>query len=388
MQERRGGAPGGELNRSAPAAGERGGLSSQPQAQRPSPSTTGAGSAETGRGPVDTGASQPRRGQADSDRGGSQLRRDQADTDRGQMDNDRGRASRSGQDATHSSRDADQNRRSTTRQSRERDGQDRNRAAGQNERHRGDRATTGTERGDRATSRGERGDRGEAATDRANRTDRGMTRDTQGAGSRDTSRRSTEERGTALSMTQEQRTRVSERFSARIDSMHVRALSRASFSVSVGAMVPRSVTLYDVPRDVVAIYPQYRGHKFVLVEDEIVVIAPGSRRVVAVLPRGGGGHAAVTRSRTTTGARQGGIHLTQSQREVIRTTIMRDPTCRLEQRLDFSIGLPLPRTVEVCEFPATLISEVPEMRGYRFVMRGDEIAIVDPREREVIDVIE
>jgi uncharacterized protein DUF1236 len=66
---------------------------------------------------------------------------------------------------------------------------------------------------------------------------------------------------------------------------------------------------------------------------------------------------------------------------------LRDPECRYETRLDFSLLIPLPRSVRVCEFPQTVVSEVPEIERYRFVVRGDDIVVVDPDEYRVVDVI-
>ena len=195
-------------------------------------------------------------------------------------------------------------------------------------------------------------------------------------------------RGSAR-MSDEQRTRVSTRFSARIDSMNVRPLSRSQVSVSIGATIPRSVRAYTVPRDIVAIYPRFRGHRFVVVEDDIVIVEPGSYRVVATLPRSGEQRAARSFARETTGIAPAGsrIRLSPQDREVIRTVVLREPACRLEQRLDFVLFIPVPRTVEVCELPPQIVSEVPEVSGYRYVVRDGEIALVDPDERRIVEVI-
>ena len=72
---------------------------------------------------------------------------------------------------------------------------------------------------------------------------------------------------------------------------------------------------------------------------------------------------------------------------MIRTVVMREPACRLEQRVDFVLFIPLPRTVEVCELPPQVVSEAPELRGYRYVVRGDEIGLVDPDENRIVEVI-
>jgi hypothetical protein len=221
-------------------------------------------------------------------------------------------------------------------------------------------------------------------------------RTTQDRGSRAERRGESTARG-SVRMSDEQRTRVSTRFSQSIDRMNVRPLSRSQVSVSIGATIPRSVRAYTVPQDIVAIYPQFRGHRFVVVDDEIVILEPGSQRIVSVLPMGGERSFARSTSRETTGAPSrettgsasagSRLRLSSQDREVIRTVVMREPACRLEQRVDFFLFIPLPRTVEVCELPPQVVSEAPELRGYRYVVRGDEIGLVDPDENRIVEVI-
>ena len=86
--------------------------------------------------------------------------------------------------------------------------------------------------------------------------------------------------------------------------------------------------------------------------------------------------------------KSGGVRLSPADRTVIRRVVLRQPTCRHELRLDFVIGIPLPRTVEVCEFPEAVLAEVPEARRYRFLVRGEEVVVVDPGENRIVDVID
>jgi hypothetical protein len=156
-----------------------------------------------------------------------------------------------------------------------------------------------------------------------------------------------------------------------------------------------------VPSDIVAIYPRFRGMRFTLVEDDIVIVSPDTDRIVAVLPRfeGEGSSYASRAPRETTGAevrettgvatRERRLDLTPRAREIIHTTVVREQACHLEQRLDFILLMPVPRTVEVCEFPSQLVEEVPEIRPYRYVVRGGEVAIVDPEDdQRVVEVLE
>ncbi|MFY9655076.1 MAG: DUF1236 domain-containing protein [Methylocystis sp.] len=63
---------------------------------------------------------------------------------------------------------------------------------------------------------------------------------------------------------------------------------RYDFGRNVGAIVPRAERLAVLPPEVVAIVPQYRGYKFVIVEDDIVIVDPRTYRVAAVIPEARG----------------------------------------------------------------------------------------------------
>lgn len=87
--------------------------------------------------------------------------------------------------------------------------------------------------------------------------------------------------GTAsgASLTTEQRTRIS----TTIKQSNVRPVTNVNFNVSVGTVVPRSVTLHALPATVIEIYPEWRPYRFILVGDEIVIIEPDTHRIVAVI---------------------------------------------------------------------------------------------------------
>jgi len=56
-----------------------------------------------------------------------------------------------------------------------------------------------------------------------------------------------------------------------------------NFSLSVGTVVPRTVHVVALPPTVVSIYPAWRGFLYFIVGDQIVVVEPGTLRIVAVL---------------------------------------------------------------------------------------------------------
>jgi hypothetical protein len=133
--------------------------------------------------------------------------------------------------------------------------------------------------------------------------------------------------------------------------------------------------------------------RFVALEDDIVIVSPYSHRIVAVLPRSEGSHYAShertrdVRETTGTATRDERLELRPEQRQIVRTTVMAAPACHYEQRVDFFLFMPLPRTIQVCDFPQRVVEEVPELRSYRYVVHGDEVAVVDPEDDQVVEVL-
>jgi hypothetical protein len=119
---------------------------------------------------------------------------------------------------------------------------------------------------------GETRDQGDQAQPRDQQRDRATQRD----------RGETRTRGDARSvqLTVEQRSRIHETVvrerSARIP--------KPNFSISVGTRIPRTVHVFDVPDEIVTVVPQYRGYKYIIVEDELVILDPDTLEIVVVIP--------------------------------------------------------------------------------------------------------
>lgn len=86
-----------------------------------------------------------------------------------------------------------------------------------------------------------------------------------------------------VSLTTEQQTRIQQNVLA---SSNAPRVDRVDFSLSVGTAVPSHVRIVDVPPTLVEIHPEWRGHDYFIVRDEIVIV-DRSRKVVAVVPVGG-----------------------------------------------------------------------------------------------------
>jgi len=175
------------------------------------------------------------------------------------------------------------------------------------------------------------------------------------------------------------------RVTAAFEKVNVRPVTNVNFSVSVGVAVPRTVEVHPVPTTIVEIVPQYRGYDFFVVRDEIVIVEPRSHKIVDVIEHG----PSRARAETTTVRKPS---LSAHQREIIRrhaTTRRTITTTGAAPRTTTSvtIGERLPDTVEIESFPEEVYREVPSVREYRYIERGDDMYLVDPSSREVIEEV-
>lgn len=53
--------------------------------------------------------------------------------------------------------------------------------------------------------------------------------------------------------------------------------------ISVGVVAPASVNLVALPPVLIDLYPQYRSYRYVVVNEQIVIIDPDTRRIVEVI---------------------------------------------------------------------------------------------------------
>lgn len=174
------------------------------------------------------------------------------------------------------------------------------------------------------------------------------------------------------------------RLTTAFDKVDVKPVTRVNFSVSVGTVVPRDIELRPMPRTIVEIVPQYRDYDFFVVRDEIVIVQPRTHRIVDVIER----RPSRARAETTT---EHGPRLSAHQREIIRrhASSRRRVTTgsSLRTTTEITVGERLPDTVEIESFPEEVYREVPSVREYRYIGRGDDVYLVDPSTREVIEEV-
>jgi hypothetical protein len=59
--------------------------------------------------------------------------------------------------------------------------------------------------------------------------------------------------------------------------------SKVNFNISVGTVVPRTINLVAVPPTLVEIHPAWRGYRYFIVDEEIIIVEPSSFKIVAVV---------------------------------------------------------------------------------------------------------
>jgi len=85
--------------------------------------------------------------------------------------------------------------------------------------------------------------------------------------------------GTTTTITTEQRTEIRQTI---VKQGNAPRVTNVNFTVSVGTVVPGTVTLVVLPPRVVEIYPAWRGYRYFLVGDRIIIV-DGNMRIVAII---------------------------------------------------------------------------------------------------------
>jgi hypothetical protein len=86
--------------------------------------------------------------------------------------------------------------------------------------------------------------------------------------------------GNAVSFSTEQRTKIRETVFKERNAPRV---SKVDFSLNVGTAVPRTVHIVEVPEVIVDIHPEWRGYRYFIVNEEVVIVEPDTLQIVAII---------------------------------------------------------------------------------------------------------
>jgi Protein of unknown function (DUF1236) len=84
----------------------------------------------------------------------------------------------------------------------------------------------------------------------------------------------------SVTFSTEQRTRIRETVFKEKNAPRV---GKADFSIREGTVIPRTVRVVEIPDVIVEVHPEWRGYKYFLVNEELVVVDPDTLRIVAVI---------------------------------------------------------------------------------------------------------
>ena len=156
----------------------------------------------------------------------------------------------------------------------------------------------------------------------------------------------------------------------------------------VGVVLPANAPYYDLPIEVVERNPQWRGYQYVMTEsEEVAIVEPRSHRIVNVVDK--------DTSRTASAApAPAGAALSQPQQaasddrhELARMILTRAKPGEI-QGADGLRGAVLSSETRLQPLPAEVEERDQQLRGYHYTLIGDDVLIVDPQSRRVVDVIE
>lgn len=173
---------------------------------------------------------------------------------------------------------------------------------------------------------------------------------------------------------------------------NVRTFSRSDFFVGIGARLPYHVRLYPLPTAIVSIFPQYDGYDYVIVDDEIVIVAPESRQVVATFDEGGGDVIAEEESvRFPDRGPRGSIDrngqrlsLNREQQRTVYQTVMRNVVGDERETCTVRIGERVPQAVTLTPLS---VRGVPGAEQYSYFVVSRQLVLVDPETREVVEIL-
>jgi hypothetical protein len=83
----------------------------------------------------------------------------------------------------------------------------------------------------------------------------------------------------SVNLTTEQRTTIRKE----VLTTNAPRATNINFSVNVGTVVPTTVRVVEVPTTIVKIHPQWKGYRYFVYNDEIIIVEPRSLKIVAVL---------------------------------------------------------------------------------------------------------
>jgi len=162
-----------------------------------------------------------------------------------------------------------------------------------------------------------------------------------------------------------------------------------NLQVNVGQRLPPRVRVRPLPPDIVRIEPRYRGFQYTVVEDQVYIVNPRTREVVDVVREPSSG------TRTTFRSESQQIVIPREQRDTFKQVARRSMTTSQTSGAlsgsspsGSSASLSDQSCLTLQPVPEELVRSNSELSQYRYLMIGEQIILVDPRQQKVVEVID
>jgi hypothetical protein len=160
--------------------------------------------------------------------------------------------------------------------------------------------------------------------------------------------------------------------------MATASLQNVNIHVDVGGLLPGEVDLRPLPPATVELVPEYRGYDYVVVNEEILIVEPSTRRVVEIIRESGP-------PQGMEGPRR--INLTEAQQRMLFEAVRREGVPEAPVQAELADGATVPADVTLEPVPQAVVVQVPMIERYQLFVANDQVVLVDPDTREVVDVV-
>ena len=89
---------------------------------------------------------------------------------------------------------------------------------------------------------------------------------------------------------------------------------------------------------------------------------------------------------TTSPSATGSIMIAPEKRTVIKQRFTGAPVTTVKERV--TVGTTVPADVELMAVPETVVTELPAAKTYRYFRYNDDVVLVDPSSRRVVQIID
>jgi hypothetical protein len=150
-----------------------------------------------------------------------------------------------------------------------------------------------------------------------------------------------------------------------------------TFHPMIGARVPDSLALFDLPRKVTNQIPAVKNYQYAkLNSNDVLLVDPKDREVAAV----------ITHQETRSVA--GELFLTSPDKHSIYQAVADDKGQSIPLTFHPAIGAKVPDSLALSDLPGKVTDQIPAVKNYQYAkLNSNDVLLVDPKDREVAAVI-